>query len=343
MDDHAIKHLRGIDRTLRACAIGAVLLLAVWVLRDILLLGFAAVLLACILRGAGEIVRGNSRLSSGASLAVVVTTALAVIGLLLWWRGAVIADYTVQLTTELSDQVQQLWETLNASEWGSFLAKQVRSGAESLRSGLSGYFPGVAMSVLGIGGTTIVVIATAAFLATSPQMYLTGALRLLPVDWRPRGREVAQKIAHTLQLWFVGQLIDMVIVGVLIGIGLWLLGVPLALTLALFAGLLNFVPYVGALAGAVPAILVALSQSPSMALWVALLFVGVQMLEGNVVAPLIQKRTIALPPALTILCQTVLGTLFGVFGLVIATPMIAAMLTAVRLIYIEDVLERDEP
>lgn len=154
---------------------------------------------------------------------------------------------------------------------------------------------------------------------------------MLPVDWRPRGREVAQKIAHTLQLWFVGQLLDMVIVGVLIGVGLWLLGVPLALTLALFAGLLNFVPYVGALAGAVPAILVALSQSPSMALWVALLFVGVQM------------RTIALPPALTILCQTVLGTLFGVFGLVIATPLIAAMLTAVRLIYIEDVLERDEP
>lgn len=134
---------------LRACAIGAVLLLAVWMLRDILLLGFAAVLLACILRGAGEMVRGNSRLSSGASLAVVATTTLAVIGLLLWWRGAAIAGYASLLTSGLADQVRQLWETLNASEWGSFLATQLRAGAESVRSGLGGYFPGVAMSVLG--------------------------------------------------------------------------------------------------------------------------------------------------------------------------------------------------
>ena len=73
MDAQAIRHLRGIDRTLRACAIGALLLIAVWALRDILLLSFAAVLVACILRGAGEVVRDNSHLGSGASLAAVVT------------------------------------------------------------------------------------------------------------------------------------------------------------------------------------------------------------------------------------------------------------------------------
>ena len=84
------------------------------------------------------------------------------------------------------------------------------------------------MSVLGIGGSTVVVMATAAFLATSPQMYLTGGLRLLPVDWRPRGKEVAHQIGRTLQLCFLGQLIDMIIVGILIGAGLLLLGVPLA-------------------------------------------------------------------------------------------------------------------
>jgi predicted PurR-regulated permease PerM len=97
---------------------------------------------------------------------------------------------------------------------------------------------------------------------------------------------------------------------------------------------------VGALAGAVPAILVAMAQSPVLAAWVALLFLSVQLLEGNVIAPWIQKRTIALPPALTMLSQTVLGILFGLIGLIVATPFIAVLLVAVRMIYVEWFLER---
>ena len=170
-------------------------------------------------------------------------------------------------------------------------------------------------------------------------MYVTGGLRLLPRDWRRRGRDVAEQIGKTLQLWFLGQLVDMIIVATLVGAGLFVLDVPLAVTLALFAGFLNFIPYIGALAGAIPAILVAFSQSPMLALWVTLLFVVVQLIEGNLIAPMIQKRTISLPPALTILSQTILGTLFGAFGLVLATPLVAMLLTAVRMIYVEGVLE----
>ena len=123
---------------------------------------------------------------------------------------------------------------------------------------------------------------------------------------------------------------------------MYALGVPLAPTLALIAGLLNFVPYIGALAGAVPAVLVALAQSPTLALWVVLLFTAVQTLEGNLIAPLIQERTVSLPPALTILSQAILGTMFGLLGLILATPVMAASLTAVRMIYVESFLERDE-
>ena len=183
--------------------------------------------------------------------------------------------------------------------------------------------------------------ATAIFLAASPQLYLEGALRLLPVAWRPHGREVARELGSTLRLWFLGQFIDMVIVGLLLGLGLFLIGSPLALSLALLAGLLNFVPYIGALAGAVPAILVALAQSPTLAAWVALLFLSIQLIEGNVISPWIQKRTISLPPALTILSQTVLGTLFGLIGLIVATPLMAILLVAVRIIYVEAFLERE--
>jgi predicted PurR-regulated permease PerM len=186
-----------------------------------------------------------------------------------------------------------------------------------------------------------VTIATAAFLAASPQIYLNGGLRLLPISWRPRARNVATEVCKTLQLWFAGQVVDMIVVAILLGSGLSFLGVKLAPTLALLAGLLNFVPYVGALAGVVPALLVALAQSPELAMWVALLFFCVQMLEGNLIAPLIQKRTISLAPALTIVSQTILGSLFGILGLVLATPLTAAIVTTVRMAYVESVLEAD--
>jgi predicted PurR-regulated permease PerM len=342
LDDRATQHLRGIDRTLRTSALGALVLLAVWVLRDILLLSFAAVLLACILRGASDLLHRKTGLGSSLSLLAVVVAAALFLGLVLWWRGAAIAEQATQMVDQLTDQAQRLWDQLGTTSWGTFLARQLRGIAESVRSGISGYVPGVASSVLGIGGSAIVALATALFLAASPQTYLNGSLRLLPPSWRPRGRLVAHEISTTLQLWFLGQLADMVIVASLVGAGLFLLGVPLAATLAIFAGILNFVPYIGAIAGAIPAILVAFSQSPTLALWVALLLVGVQVLEGNVIAPIIQKRTISLPPALTISSQTILGTLFGAFGLVLATPLVAMLMTAVRTIYVEGILEDGE-
>jgi predicted PurR-regulated permease PerM len=270
---------------------------------------------------------------------VVVLAIIISLGLLLWWRGTAITEQAGELTDRLTHQAQRLWTELDATGWGTLIARSVRDQSLSARGILTGYVPGDASSVLGIGGSVVIVAATAVFLAISPQLYVNGGLRLLPVRWRPRGRVVVDQIGRTLQLWFLGQLADMLIVTIVIGMGLFLLGVPLATSLALFAGLLNFVPYFGALAGAVPAMLVALSQSPSLAAWVAIFFLAVQTIEGNVTVPLIQKRTVSLPPALTILSQTILGTLFGVFGLVVATPLVAALLTAVRMVYIEGILE----
>ena len=199
--------------------------------------------------------------------------------------------------------------------------------------------PSVFGGVLGLGSTLVILVATGLFFAISPRLYRDGLVRLLPVAWRPRGRDVVDGMGEALKLWFVGQLVDMIAVTVLTGAGLYLLGVKLAITLALFAGLLNFVPYIGALAGSVPALLVASAQSPTLVLYTAILVAVVQTLEGNVIAPLIQKRTVHLPPALTILSQTVLGTLFGLLGIILATPFAAATMVFVNKVYVESTLE----
>ncbi len=341
--EHALtRRLASIEQTIRYTSIGAVLILIIWLLRDIVLLGFAAVLIACVLRGVADFLRRRSGLDHSWSLAVVVGILVLLLTGLIWWRGSEIVGQVQQLSDQLATQGERLWSQVEKGAWGRRAAESLRHSIQSATDGLPGFATGVATSTLGIGGSLVVVVVTGLCLAASPQIYIGGSLRLLPPEWRPRGREVFSNLGQTLRLWCLGQLVDMAMVTSLVGIGLFTLGVPLALTLALFAGLLNFVPYIGALAGAVPAILVALAQSPTLALWVALLFLTVQMIEGNVIAPFVQKRTGTLPPALTIVSQTILGTLFGAPGLILATPFMAALLVAIRMIYVESVMEARE-
>lgn len=327
--------LQGIERILRTVAIMAAVLLVGDVLREVLLLAFAAILVACVLRGASTQLSRIIPIAPRWSLLLVVLALIMVGALLAWWRGPEIADQVTALFGQLGTEAGRLWQRIDDTEWGSSLFGHLRDNL----GGLGSYVTGIASSTFGIVGGLLLVGVTAIFLALAPQIYLDGAVRLLPTSARPRGRDVALETGATLQRWFVGQLVDMLAVTILVGAGLYALGVPLAFTLAVFAGLLNFIPFIGALAGAIPAILVALGQSPTLALWVAGLFLVVQMLEGNLIAPVVQKRAVALPPALTIFSQTILGTLFGPLGLILATPIMAALMTAVRMAYVETVLE----
>ena len=327
--------LRGINNTLRAVAVGALVLLAVTVLQDVLLLIFAAILAACVLHGAADWLHRRLGLPTGMWLCVVIVAITVLVGGGFWLQGPRVTAQAASVADTVTQQVQHLWENVHDNPLIQRLIPQIRAKAGSVLSSL----PGLASSTIGVGGDLVVILATGIFLAVSPSTYTGGFLRLLPPGWRPRGREVMDDLGNTLQLWFLGQLADMIVVAVLTGTGLYFLGVPLALTLALIAGLFNFVPYIGALAGAVPALAVAVAHSPQSALYVAILFAVVQTLEGNVIAPLIQKRTVDLPPALTILSQTVLGALFGIMGLILATPLTAAATVAVRMIYVESVLE----
>jgi predicted PurR-regulated permease PerM len=149
-------------------------------------------------------------------------------------------------------------------------------------------------------------------------------------------------IGVTLRRWLFGQLIDMCAVGVLTGIGLVALGVPLALALAVLAGLFTFVPYFGAIAAAIPAALVALTTGWRVSLWVVVLFLICHAIEGYVIAPIVQWNMADLPPALTILSMTILGALFGPLGVILGTPVAAVGLVAVREVYVRGTLGAPE-
>jgi predicted PurR-regulated permease PerM len=330
--------LARIESVLRWTAGGALALLALWQLADVAMLVFAAILLAVVLRGAAMGVSRMIGLAPGWSLALVCVTLLAVLGGLGWWAGPRLAGQIQELWGQLTAQARQAGDAMQSTRWGPMVVERARAYASGAGERIAGAATGFATTTLGALGSTVVVLATALYFAAAPGMYRDGTLSLLPRRYRPRWRSRLDAMAEALWWWFIGQGMDMIVVGVLTFAGLSLLGVKLALPLALIAALLNFVPYVGAIAGAVPAVLVALAQGPEMVGWTALLFLVVQTLEGNVIAPLIQRSTVDLPPAVTILSQTVLGTLLGPAGLVLATPLAVA-----GLVLTKDLLEaRDE-
>jgi predicted PurR-regulated permease PerM len=134
----------------------------------------------------------------------------------------------------------------------------------------------------------------------------------------------------------------MLTIGVASAIGLALLGVPLALALGLIAGLLEFVPFFGPIASGTVAVLVAFAQGPTQALYVALLFLVLQQVEGNVLVPLVQRWAVDLPPVLSLASVMVFGTLFGPLGVVLGTPLAVVMMVLVQRLNIEQTLESGE-
>ena len=175
-------------------------------------------------------------------------------------------------------------------------------------------------AVLGAIGNVVVVLFLGLFLAAEPRLYRNGALRLFPPARRERVGQVLDEAGEKMKWWLVGRFITMVIVGVTTSVGLKLLDVPLALVLGLIAGLLNFVPYIGPIVAAVPAVLFAASTDMRQAGWVVLLFLVIQTLEGYVLTPLIDRRMVSEPPALSLGSQLVLGMLAGTLGVMFASP-----------------------
>lgn len=330
-----------IARTLQAIAIVAFTLLIVWLLSDIVLLIFMAILVAVMLRGVSNWAARHTGLSRNLMLAVVTIFLFTLLLGLLYYIGPRLVAQSQGLWTQMQQQAEHLRATYGDTPWGRALLHNDMP-TQLVQNHLAQYAGVVATSTLGGTVTAFVLIVTALYFAISPDVYLNGAVRLVPLPYRPRIRDVMMEIGRTLRWWSLGQLIDMGVVGLLTGIGLALLGIPLPLALAVLAGLLTFVPYFGAIAAAIPAMLVASTVGWQTVLWVMLIFAICHSIEGYVVGPLVQRSTIDLPPAVTILSMTILGALFGPLGVVLGTPVAAAALVAVREVYVADVLGDSE-
>lgn len=187
----------------------------------------------------------------------------------------------------------------------------------------------------------VIVLFTGLYLAASPQPYVRGFLRLFPLRRRHRIGEVIYACGYTLRWWLLGQLLAMIVVGLLMGVGLALIGVPLAFALGVVAGLFEFIPTIGPLIGLAPALLLGLTQGPTTALWVLVLYGIVQTVESYLLTPLVQQRVVHLPPVVTIAAQVFFAWTVGPLGLLVAVPLIAVIMVTVQMLYVQDFLGDD--
>jgi len=342
MADAASGTRRYAGRVLIAVALGAALVVVLYLfqqLAEALLLVFAGVLFAVALDGLAAWLSARSGLARGWSLTIIAIAVPILLAAAAWLAGPRIADQAGRLHEHIPTAVEQVKSSLTQVGW-------VRSFAEGVSlekllapgTGIVGRITGIFSSAFGVALGSLVILFTGVFLAIEPDLYIDGAIRLVPAARRDRARQVVTKLGQALRWWLVGRFASMVAVGVLTVVGLFIVGVPLALTLGLLAALLAFVPLIGPVLSVVPAALIALLDSPVKAIYVVLVYVGVQALEGNLITPLIQKQAVSLPPAVLLVAQLLLAVMFGWVGVLLCTPLLVAIIVLVQMLYVEDVL-----
>jgi predicted PurR-regulated permease PerM len=332
-------------RVLIICAIVTLIILSVWTIIyvfDVVLLVFGAILLAIFLHGLANIVRRYGRVTEGKSVLLVSAVLVLILVLTVWLLAPSIAEQAKNLRQDLPVSAQKASAYISNYSWGRTILEQMPStdeitqkvDASTVVSRVGGYFS----STLGVLTNIALMLLLAVYMASEPKLYIHGFTKIFPKKSRKRVREILLEIGETLQWWLVGKGASMLFIGILTWIGLYFLGVPLSLTLGLIAGLFSFVPNFGPILSAVPAILLAFVDSPTKALYVLILFVLVQLVESNLVTPLIERRTVELPPVLTVAAQLALSLLIGAAGLILATPLLAVVMVLVQTIYIQDIL-----
>jgi predicted PurR-regulated permease PerM len=319
-----------------ALVVAAALLL--WYGLTYFLLLFLGILLALLLRAPANWLVARTPLPDWAALALVGIGILGLLALGGYFFGNAMASQTLELGERLPQIVASIVERARENEWVERVLRMFSGGDKPSGEKVVGGAVKAAGATIGVIAHVAIVLFFAVFLAAQPRIYVEGVLRLIPLRRRQRACDVLESIGEVLQRWLVGQAVLMASIAILTFAGLTFLGVPLALPLALLAGLLNFIPYVGPILSSVPAILVGISEGPQMAAYVALLFAGVQSVEGYILEPLVQHRAVYLPPALILFAQLLLGLLAGPIGVIVATPFAAAFVVAVRMLYVEDAL-----
>jgi predicted PurR-regulated permease PerM len=321
-----------------------------WAGRTILFIAFIGVLFGLALTAAVDRLQ-TYRIPRGVAAPLIVLSILgALIGV-----GLLLAP---KVTAQLQDVQREVPQVIDRVE--SWVEQRVSGVVEMLHGPSEGGQPtgkvsirqtmskqvgkvgtaffAVFSSTLAALGALLLIIFTSVFVAIEPGVYHRGLMHLFPHPARARAGEVLSAVAVVLRRWLLTQLVAMVVIGLVTTIVLLVIGVQAAVALGVIAGLLEFVPYVGPILSAVPAVAMGLVSGPQTALYVVLAYIAIQQMENHLLIPLLMKEGVDLPPLLTVIGQALMAVIFGFLGVLTAVPLIAGAMVPIKMLYVEGVV-----
>ena len=316
--------------------------LILWQLRYVLVLLFGTVLIATIIRAIADPVAKHLRLPESISVALSILVIGALAGGTMWLVNDQISAQTQHLADAIPKAVTMVDNWLGGFGFNHPLEhwfKRVHSDNSTIVSNFGGWLSSLTFGITSI----LILIFGGIFLAAQPRFYGIGAIKLVPTEKRSLIAEAMIDSENALRLWLKGQVIAMIIIGALTWIGFVIIGVQSAMVLAIIAGILEFIPYAGPIASAVPAVLVALAQSPELAVWTVVMYVVVHHIEAYVLQPLVQQYAVEVPAVVMLFSLLAFGMLFGLIGVFFAAPMAVVAYVMVKRLYVMEALHTPTP
>jgi predicted PurR-regulated permease PerM len=301
-------------------AVVGIAVLAVYVSQALLVI-FGAMVFAAMLDGGARLFGRILPIGRGWRLALVIALTIDFLVWLFWFAGSQISQQAAALPALVAEQFARFIAWLQSK---GFAASQEDVGRlfGTFASGV-GIVTRAIGGLLGAGATLLLVVTIGLYLAFEPRLYERGLAWMMPQDSRDEFYVTADRMAFTLRRLMAGRLVGMAFEGVFTFIMLFFYGVPMAALLGIITGLLAFIPNIGAIVSGILMVLVGFSGGPEMGIYTIIVYFVVQNIDGNIVVPLIARRTVDLAPALVLACQLIMGVLFGILGLFLADPLLA--------------------
>ena len=324
-----------IEKVWQTVAIVALLVGSILILRvafNVLLMVLAGTLIATYFHGLGDMIERNTRLNRRFSMIIAVLGSFVLLAVLLWFMGAKIQTQISELSNSLPGTVSNVKAKLSETTMGQKVLDYFSDDNSKQLYATARQFFSTSFGAL---GNIYIILFLGIFFTAEPSLYKDGILLLVPHQRKATGRHIIDRISLSLKGWLKGTLLSIFLITLMLAVGLSVIGIPVALVLALIAGMLKIIPNFGSMVAMIPGVLLALTISTNTAIVVALLYIVSQTIVSNIITPLIQKKMINLPPALTLISQLIMGALSGALGIILAVPLLAILIIFIDELYVK--------
>jgi len=310
-----------------------VIILIVRVAFNVLLMALAGVLISVYFHGLADMIVEKTKFGRKLSLFISIGGTIILLGIITWFIGSKIQKQATELNNTLPQTISSVRVKMSKSPLGEKILEYTSgNNSQKLLDTATSFFN----TSFGVIGDLYIILFLGAFFTADPLLYKDGILILLPKQKKGSGRIILDRIRISLKGWLKSMLVSIVLITILIAVSLNIVGLPATTVLGLITGLLEIIPNFGPVIAMIPGVLLALTISTKTAVIVALIYIACQTIVASIVTPLLQKKIINIPPALTLLIQLIMGTLSGVMGIILAVPLLAILIIIIDELYVKE-------